>query len=180
MVGASGTQTRLKKFVSTDLGALAFSRALVGLVAWGMENECHRSYFHPDWLPTERAMFESLFWGPILAVLQFPVFWWSRKPLFWPKIGPITTDLDGTRGDRIPPMPPTRRYGSRGPGGPKQPKFRKNIVLSNPCIASVAADLVSVALLFRRGAPLFVCGHSPRPLTQPKKHPWFPPGNQHW
>ena len=28
-------------------------------------------------------------------------------------------------------------------------------MLSNPCIASVAADLVSVALLFRRGAPLF-------------------------
>ena len=55
----------------TDLGALAFSLALVGLVARGMENECHRSYFHPDWSPTERAMFDSLFWGPILAVLQF-------------------------------------------------------------------------------------------------------------
>ena len=67
-------QTKLKIFF-TDLGALALSRALVGLVARGMENECHRSYFHPDWSPTERAMFDSLFWGPILAVLQFPVFW---------------------------------------------------------------------------------------------------------
>ena len=118
------------------------SRALVGGNRRGMENECHRSYFHPDWLPTERAMFESLFWGPILAVLQFPVFWWSRKPLFWPKIGPITTDYDGTMGDRIPPMPPTRRYGSRGPGGPKRPKFRKNNFLIPPYGDLLLGDLL--------------------------------------
>merc|ERR1712217_374354 len=73
-------KTKLK-FIFTDLGALALSRALVGLVARGMENECHRSYFHPDWSPTERVMFDSLFWGPILAVLQFPVFW-SREFIF--------------------------------------------------------------------------------------------------
>ena len=42
------------------------------------EAAIYRSYFRPDWLPTERAIFESLFWGPILAVLQFPLFWWSR------------------------------------------------------------------------------------------------------
>ena len=123
------------KFFFTDLGALALSRALVGIGERALENECHRFDFHPDWSPTERAMFESLFWGPILAVLQFPVFWWSRKPLFWPKIGPITTDYDGTRGDRIPPMRPTRRYGSQGPGGPKQPKFReKNFIPPPPMV----------------------------------------------
>ena len=69
-------QTKLIFF--TDLGALALYMALVGLVARALENECHRFDFHPDWSPTERAMFDSLFWGPILAVLQFPVFWWSR------------------------------------------------------------------------------------------------------
>ena len=66
-------KTKLK-FCSTDLGALAFSMALVGLVRRGMENEYQRCHCHPHWSPTERAMFDSLFWGPILAVLQFPVF----------------------------------------------------------------------------------------------------------
>ena len=71
------------KFLFPDLGALALSLALVGLVARGMENECHRSYFHPDWSPTERAMFDSLFWGPILAVLQFPVWGGREVSLPW-------------------------------------------------------------------------------------------------
>ena len=66
------------KFFFTDLGALALSRALVGIGERALENECHRFDFHPDWSPTERAMFDSLFRGPILAVLHFPVFWWSR------------------------------------------------------------------------------------------------------
>ena len=66
------------KFFFTDLGALALSRALVGIGERALENECHRFDFHTDWSPTERAMFDSLFRGPILAVLHFPVFWWSR------------------------------------------------------------------------------------------------------
>ena len=69
---------RRTKFFFTDLGALALSLALVGIGERALENECHRFDFHTDWSPTERAMFDSLFRGPILAVLHFPVFWWSR------------------------------------------------------------------------------------------------------
>ena len=32
----------------------------MGLVARALENECHRFDFHPDWSPTERAMFDFL------------------------------------------------------------------------------------------------------------------------
>ena len=41
------------------------------------------------------------------------------QTVFWPKIGPITTDFDETRGDLIPPMRPRIWSGSRGRGGPK-------------------------------------------------------------
>ena len=41
------------------------------------------------------------------------------QTVFWPKIGPITTDFDGNRGDRFPPMRPRILSGSRGPAGPK-------------------------------------------------------------
>ena len=67
---------------SPDLGALARYHALVGLVARALESECQRCHWHPHRLPTEGAMFDSLFWGPILAVLQFPVFGWPRKQVF--------------------------------------------------------------------------------------------------
>ena len=40
------------------------------------------------------------------------------QTVFWLKIGPITTFLDMDRGDRFPPMPPIRRYGSQGRPGP--------------------------------------------------------------
>ena len=40
------------------------------------------------------------------------------QTVFWLKIGPITTFLDMDRGDRLPPMPPIRRYGSQGRPGP--------------------------------------------------------------
>ena len=40
------------------------------------------------------------------------------QTVFWIKIGPITTFLDMDRGDRFPPMPPIRRYGSQGRPGP--------------------------------------------------------------
>ena len=40
---------KTKLIFFTDLGALAFSRALVGLVARALENECHRFDFHPEW-----------------------------------------------------------------------------------------------------------------------------------
>ena len=41
------------------------------------------------------------------------------QTVFWPKIGPITTDFDETRGDLIPPMRPRIWSGSRARGGPK-------------------------------------------------------------
>ena len=66
------------KIVSLDIGALARYRALVGMGERALENECQRCHCHPHWLPTEGAMLDFVFWGPILAVLQFPVFWWSR------------------------------------------------------------------------------------------------------
>ena len=40
------------------------------------------------------------------------------QTVFWPNIDPITTDFDGNRGDRFPPMRPRFCSGSRGPGGP--------------------------------------------------------------
>ena len=58
---------------------------LVGVVARALENECQRCAFHPDWSPTESAMFDSLFWGPTWAVLQFTIF--CGRELIFPWLG---------------------------------------------------------------------------------------------
>ena len=56
---------KLNSIFFPDLGALARSRALVGPGARALENECQRRHWHPHRLPTEGAMFESVFLGPI-------------------------------------------------------------------------------------------------------------------
>ena len=75
--------------VFTYLGALAFSMALVGLVRRGMENEYQRCHCHPHWSPTERAMFDSLFWGPILAVFYNFQFFFGGREFIVPWCVPI-------------------------------------------------------------------------------------------
>ena len=51
-------------------------------------------------------------WGAKLG--NFELGWGTV--FFWQKIDPITTDFDGNRGDRFPPMRPRFCSGSRGPG----------------------------------------------------------------
>ena len=83
----SRRKTKFKIFF-TDLGALALSRALVGIGERALENECHRFDFHPDWSPTERAMFESFVLGTDFGRFTISSFLGGREFSFpWRVVG---------------------------------------------------------------------------------------------
>ena len=65
------------------------------------------------------------------------------ETVFWPKIGPITTDFDGAMGGRFPPTPPTRRYGPQGRPGHKNIGWGgAHVCYSLPCKALALRPLL--------------------------------------